>query len=362
MIAFKLKDWGHDPMPAFRALENAEAQVPGLGVQALPQAFRLIGRWLIREEHLPAVTAPRSSPAALATVLRADGVSGLPLGLRKLGAARIVLPLAADAVLLKANLRAFYFRQGMTLKLPNPGRPKSAARIANEIRYRQGFTGLAHVRTPALLHIPPDRSFIAEEMLKADAVTPGLLTGKDIASRYLDWQVANGITHEPLRTLFDAAAVWQSLADYCREFSIGLDPRIAETFSSLDSGSQAAMAICNGDLTISNLMYAPDTLFIIDWEWAGKDLVFSDAVRLATQIPGFAEDFLAAFAKHEMASSTNAIPARAQFVAACVHVAAQRIARRSDFTSQVDDKAYGKRLKGRIANITRLCRALVMPG
>ena len=97
-------------------------------------------------------------------------------------------------------------------------------------------------------------------------------------------------------------------------------------------------------------------LFITDWEWAERTLVFSDAVRLATQLDGFDTCFLEEFVS--MSMPAGALDPQTQFLLAAVHVAATRVARRNEFEQAAAQRAYDVRLKDRFLLISRLIERL----
>jgi aminoglycoside phosphotransferase (APT) family kinase protein len=78
--------------------------------------------------------------------------------------------------------------------------------------------------------------------------------------------------------------------------------------------SMAAMphSLCHGDLSRSNILVSGAQFTIIDWEFSQAAPAAVDAIRLATQFPGFAETYI---------KELRHLDARAWFVLGCVHAA-----------------------------------------
>jgi hypothetical protein len=361
-MAKDVKDWGHDIGLALSMLTRAEAEVPAIARQAESRAFRQIGRWILPEQYLPPGLGRWEPPGGLLRILRADKLGQWQLRALAARSRRLMLHSAADAILLKANLRAFYLAAGITLKLPNPGRPASSERLRQEIACRSQFRQCQDVRTPGLVHVPRDEGFIAEELLRADPIARTMLDPAEVARRYLAWQDVNGLAIKSCAAAVDLEEELPILLDYCAAKRIDVKRLEAAVRAAAASGRPLVCGMCNGDLTVTNLMYAPDTLYIVDWEWASRDLILADAVRLGTQLDGYARAALAEFMRLPIAGEVRLMDPIQQYVVAVAHVAAQRLKRRQDFVSEADSTAYARRVKTRIEEIVRLGNQLAASG
>ncbi|MGE0004594.1 MAG: hypothetical protein AB7S92_03290 [Parvibaculaceae bacterium] len=345
-------DWRHSLPLALAALTAAEPQIPELGTKpAAVRTFRKAGRWLISED------ASISDPV-LRQIFRSNGSHAWIQWLcRRLGR-RIAIRSHAQAIFLKSNLRAFYPALPITVKVANPGRPRASRRIANEIESRRRLVDAGIIGLPRLYAASAKDAFLAEELIDARPVRRSGLTPREIARQLLCFHQANGIEFMPAGLALDIDRDCRLVADYSSRLGMAIPGGIASLAATPGlSSALAACALCHGDLTVTNLMIVREKLFITDWEWAERTLVFSDAVRLATQLDGFDACFLDEFNGLSKPAAPILDPTT-QFLLAALHVAARRIARRSDFEDPRALRAYDARLKDRFLRITRLIERL----
>jgi hypothetical protein len=269
----------------------------------------------------------------------------------------------ADVILLKANLRSFHLAQGVSLKVANPGRRTGRERLRHEAQARSGLRPSANARVPVLMRSVGDEpeGFLAEELVIGRAPTAADIDTEKLAGWLLEFYAANLLRPHPVCALCDPAADWKLLSEYARRVGIAVSPGLETTMLSVieEAGaSNAAAAMCNGDLTLTNMILKDGGLVILDWEYARLAPVFFDAVRLTAQLPDFADRFLAAYNASVLAREPAMLSGRRQFLVACAMAAQQRIDRVEDFEFAGDRAAYDRRLKGRIVKIVALMERL----
>lgn len=358
----QLKDWNHDFLPALRLLRDAEQNVEAIPQNSSqPRQFRWIGRWLVSEAAVDGLFSARPEMRLLRQVLTADRQNILYAKLKSQFAGKLALFTQADCILFKTNLRAFYAPQCITIKIANPGRTNSELRIETEKTLRANLPGTTFISLPQLITVPKvlAKGVLVEELLDAKRINVHHINSLELAELLLDFHEVNGISYRVLSTVADLSATLKVFSVYCDAQGIRLKPAtyqsLNDLLSHLNIGQQLVpCAICHGDLTVSNIMQMRHRFYIVDWEWAHEAPVFVDAVRLATQIPGFAADFLTAAGSKQQVEHTNVLDPRYQFAIAILWVACRRIARQHDFMSNRDQRAYQQRLKLKIRELVAL--------
>ena len=182
-----------------------------------------------------------------------------------------------------------------------------------------------------------------------------------------DFYAANDMRARPVLELCDPVSDWSLLAGYAARVGLAVSAELAATMARIVAEASAphacaAAAICNGDLTFSNMILGNGYVVLIDWEYATAAPVFFDAVRLTAQLPDFADQFLTVFNDSAIAHQPGMLNGRTQFLVACDMAAQQRIARVADFEFAGDRTAYDRRLQGRIAKILALMERLCLAG
>jgi len=358
----RLADWHDGLVASLEALTEAERAAFGNLPSHRP--FRRLGRWIVAE-------------AAFSELRRDDGVlhgafRGAPWALAAMRlrmAPRVMLPSAAAALLLKSNLRGFYPDRRATLKIADPRRSRAADRLRNEALNRRALINTAHVMVPRLVQKadPGHDGFLLEEMvqgrpLRRDELPPGRL-----AAQLIEFQRTNGMRITDAGALFAVDESWRIVREYLQQQDIGIGEALTERITGLlAQGRQGplpvAAAVTNNDLTISNLLSAGRKIAIIDWEYAGLAPACVDAVRLSTQIEGYAAAFAAEFEVQMAAERDAMLPAREQFLLSVLAVCRQRIARRGDFETDGERTAYEARLRRRILDFVALLERLASRG
>ena len=333
----------------------AEPQIPELGADLPPpRRFRKAGRWLIAEDA-------KVSDPALIQIFRSNGSRGWVQWLSKWLGGRITVRSHARAIFLKSNLRSFYPPLPVTIKVANPQRPRGSSRIRNEIESRKRLIDAGTIGPPKLLASSSEEPpFLAEELIDALPVQRSGVATREIAHQLLYFHNVNGIEFVPAASVLDIEHDFDLYLSHASRLNIRIPASVAslERSPTISSGLVAS-ALCHGDLTATNLMIGSigsKKLFITDWEWAERTLVFSDAVRLATQLDGFEACFLDEFG--HMSMPAGALDPQTQFLLAAVHVAAKRVARRNEFEQAGALRAYDVRLKDRFLRISRLIERL----
>jgi len=209
--------------------------------------------------------------------------------------------------------------------------------------------------------------FLAEELVIGRAPGPGDIDTARLAGWLLDFYAVNGMRAQPVSELCDPVADWKLLSDYAGRVGIALSPDLAATMPAVAQEASApqacaAAAMCNGDLTLTNMILKDGGIVILDWEYASLAPVFFDAVRLTAQLDDFGDRFLAGYNASALAREPAMLSGRKQFLVACGMAAQQRIDRVEDFEFAGDRAAYDRRLKGRIANIVTLMERLCHSG
>jgi hypothetical protein len=296
---------------------------------------------------------------ALLQIFHSNGSRGWIQRLcRRLGT-KLTLRSHAQAIFLKSNLRAFYPPLRLTVKVGNPGRPRASSRIANEITSRRGLIDADNIGPPRLHAASTDEpSFLAEELIDARPVRRSRIPPREIARRLLHFHQVNGIEYVSTAKALDFEQDFRLYTAYSTQLGVNIPAGIASLAAAPEvTSGLVACAMCHGDLTVTNLMIGGEKLFITDWEWAEQTILFSDAVRLATQISGFDACFLDEF-NNVAKPPPSMLEPRTQFLLAAVHIAARRIARRSDFEEPAALRAYDVRLKDRLLRVAQLIERL----
>jgi len=361
----RFHNWGSDVEAALSVVLVAEENTfARLAEPPPPREFLKIHRWLLAVDAIPRFLRARPETGALGRMLAADRLAqALARGARFIGWTGN-LASRADAILFKSNSRAFYPSRGMTLKTSNPARIASRARIAHEAAARRRLVPGRFMRAPELIANGEagSASFLAEQLVDGRTKPFDLAVAPSLAADLFDFHVRNGVTKRSLGDLPGLAAAWQSLEDCAKDFNLAIPPKLEHRIDRLLGGEfdrcEVLICLCNGDLAQSNLMIGLDQTFVMDWEWAVEAPLFVDAVKLSTQIEGFAEAFLDAVRLSEAAASPALLGLADQFLLAGLLVAANRIARQNDFASLGDERAYASRLTLRLIEFIRLMDVL----
>jgi hypothetical protein len=231
-------------------------------------------------------------------------------------ARRLPFRSAATAILLKNNVRAIYPQFWLTLKVSNPHDAVSADRIVNEAANRKTIKDAGGLAVPKIIQSNKlaETAFILETLLENHRP----LTPKDMAHGFVPgfvkFQTANRTEASALTNGFNAAKAIEQFEGIANAAKLAIPPGLRSFLQFAAGKSVAAMpcSLCHGDLSRSNILVSGAQFTIIDWEFSQVAPAAIDAIRLATQFPGFAEAYIKELCHPD---------ARAWFVLGCVHAA-----------------------------------------
>lgn len=356
-------DWRLGAQPMLQALGRLECTELGIAPSLpAPRVYRRFGRLFVAESALPSLVTRLRRGNMHDPILLAAGARPWSLQVRAPFLPSEMIASAADVIRVKSNLRAFYAREKITVKVANPNRKGSATRLAREGSILAGLVPGPGVRAPKPSFVPidPDAGFVVEELLDARPVGPKDFSADTIAKRLLAFIAANRLEMKPLADVVCFSDEWRALADFCESAAIVIPPEVQQAVATqLNDTSLAAQlvpcAMCHFDLTRSNLMHSDDMLFIVDWEWGAYSMIFVDAIPLSTQIPEFANCFMKQFESLGLTGHAAMLDTERQFFVAAIYIGSKRVARRADFAVGHDASNYEKKLKRRIIRLLDVC-------
>jgi hypothetical protein len=322
----------------------AAAEWAGFGARPSVRRFRRFGRWLLAEQSLPDWSRHPELRRSIFGAMPAAGIAPL-LWL----APRHDLASDAAAIMLKSNVRAFYPQWLATVKLAGAG-PKAQQRLRAEALTRGKLRSTPAMMVPKLLFdgSATGECFIVDEMVVGHPLRRGASPPASLARDLVDFQRANGLTVENWRGRID---IRRTIGDIAlrlpRDDGSGQRQtlrRISRLFEDDGQDLLVTAGLCHGDLTVTNLIAVEGGFAIVDWEYAEPAPCFVDAVRLATQLNGFAGAYMAQYDAQIEPPPKAVLPAHRQFLLACLVVCGQRIARRAQFEDDRKRAAYERKL------------------
>ncbi|MBZ0218238.1 MAG: aminoglycoside phosphotransferase family protein [Fimbriimonadaceae bacterium] len=273
-----------------------------------PRKLSLVGRW-----YLPTNLVKRLVIARLPRSRDLDShdsflqrISGCSLQRLLLGLAPVnqhVSKLAADAVFLKNNIRAFYFDQGVTLKCSNPILELAKRAITNEITVRRLIKDAGTIRVPRLVHteITTDGCFLVEQLLNRARLFEPMRDGKVMAKGLFNFYLRNGMVQ---RSIADAVPLPQTLSAIESLFSqFGLNNAALRKFVDRNFIKRditkvgVPFGLTHGDMSVGNLLVEDGITYVVDWERAHYAPIFTDFHKLFRQIPGLQPQLTELFQK-----------------------------------------------------------------
>lgn len=277
-----------------------------LGEASSPRRLSLVGRW-----YLPTNLVKRLIKARLLGRKDLDTqekflqrISGCSLRRLFLGLSptnQRISALAADAVFLKNNIRAFYFDQGVTLKCSNPTLDLAIPAIANEITVRRSIRNAGTIRVPQLIHasVTSDGCFLVEQLLNEAKLFEPQRDGKTMAKDLFNFYSSNGMIQ---RSIAEAIPLPQILNAIERLFfQFGLDNASLRRFVNRNFVRRnitkvgVPFGLTHGDMSIGNLLVVDKITYIVDWERAHYAPIFTDFYKLFRRIPGLQAQLTALF-------------------------------------------------------------------
>ena len=275
------------------ALSICEANV----LEAVHQehVFYKFGRLLLHEDFLSSALEADLCKRTAALVHLMTGTSPLYWQATRLLAKRIPVRSAATAIMLKNNVRAIYPQIGLTLKVSNPNDASSADRIVNEASNRKIIRDAGGITVPRIIKSSRVEDFacILETLLEKHRAIAARDINKNFVSGFVKFQIANRIDIKSLKDDFRPEVEFEKFRILASSYQISIPPKLIEFLkTAAEQTATAPFTLCHGDLSRSNILFSNDKLAFVDWEFSKAAPAPADAVRLATQFPGFADAYV----------------------------------------------------------------------
>lgn len=308
------KAYRHESSASVAAAEASEAQV--FNHVPAQRTFLKFGRLLIREDVLNG-SGPAQTTAATIDAVRL--MTGRPWlywrALRHFGKP-VAMRSEASAALLKNNIRLVYPESRTTLKVSNPTDSLGAQRIAHESATRQRIADTPHFRVPGIMASGKTSagSFFLEELLQGCRPVETSDVSRDFVRQLLEFQKTNAVPARSVKPLENGQSSYQCFLETAAANRIEMPVALADFLKTAHQlgWDEGPWMQSHGDLSRSNILVAGDQHVIVDWEFSAAAPAAADVVRLATQFPGFAGQYIAASANPSAAT---------WFVLGCVHAA-----------------------------------------
>lgn len=308
------KAYRHATADSVAALVRCEASV--LETAQPEHVFYKFGRLLLREDYLSSSLDAELRAQSSAVIKLMTGRPPAYWQVTRMFARRLPFRSAATAILLKNNIRAIYPQFGLTLKVSNPHDAASTDRIVNEAANRKTIKEVGGLTVPKIVQSNKlaETAFILETLLKNHRP----LAAKDVAHGFVPgfvkFQTANRTEASALTNEFNPAKAIEQFEGIASAANLAIPPGLHNFLQIAAGKSMAAMpcSLCHGDLSRSNILVSGTQFTIIDWEFSQLAPAAIDAIRLATQFPGFAEAYI---------NELRHPDARTWFVLGCVHAA-----------------------------------------
>jgi len=308
------KAYRHTTADSVAALSLCEANVLEAGQRE--SIFYKFGRLLLREDFFSSAPDAGLYERSSAVVRLMTGKSPVYWQAMRLFARRVPICSAATAILLKNNIRAVYPQHGLTLKVSNPHDGASTDRIVNEATNRKVIKDAGGFIVPRIIQSRKvaKAAYILENLLENHRPFAASDVDSSFVSGFVKFQIANQTKEFAQTDKFDPVleiGKFEALASVTN-LNISLRLRSFLKTAVEKTALSAPISLCHGDLSRSNILVSNKQFAIIDWEFSRAAPAASDAVRLATQFPGFAEAYI---------NELRHPDARAGFVLGCVHAA-----------------------------------------
>lgn len=202
----------------------------------------------------------------------------------------------ASAIVLKSNVRGFYFSDGATLKVANPRLPLCSARLAEEPAIRKKIVNGAVFTVPDILGQGTSGSIAY--LLERTISGARKLEAADVNARFAEslvaFQQANRVPDGPAPEGQTPDAFKRAFASAVSGLGLVLPEPLKQVLApgyQLDFGPRS---ICHGDLTRTNIIASGGKCYTVDWEFGKEAPAAFDAVPLATQFDHFASLYVQA--------------------------------------------------------------------
>ncbi|MGQ0486444.1 MAG: phosphotransferase [Hyphomicrobiales bacterium] len=302
--------------------------------------FYKFGRLLLREEYLAASLDRGLQARSSALICLMTGRSSAYWQATRMFAQRRRFRSPAVAILLKNNIRAIYPQLGLTVKVSNPHEPASSDRVMNEAVNRKKLKDAGGLTVPKITRAGrlAETSFILESLLEdhrplsADDVAGGFIR------RFVNFQTANRTEIPEDADEFSPATAIDRFQSLTSAAGVKIPARLLAFVQATASrtGNQAPRSLCHGDLSRSNILVSGRQFSVIDWEFSHEAPAAIDAIRLATQFPGFAEAYIGELRHPE---------AMTWFVLGCIHAANEHAGR----LAGLEDNRHRRKATGKTA-------------
>jgi hypothetical protein len=202
----------------------------------------------------------------------------------------------ASAIVLKSNVRGFYFSDGATLKVANPRLPLCSARLAEEPAIRKKIVNGAVFTVPDIL----GQGTCGEVAYLLERTISGARTlqAADISTRFaeslVEFQRVNRVPDPSPQNAHSLDAFKRAFSSAVSGLGLVLPGPLKQVLAPGYQPDFGPRSICHGDLTRTNIIASGGKCFIVDWEFGKEAPAAFDAVRLATQFDHFASLYVQA--------------------------------------------------------------------
>lgn len=206
----------------------------------------------------------------------------------------------ADIIRVKNNLRAFYLssEKPFCTKILIGG-VRNKKDMKNEVDVRLKIDKLKIFNIPKILNIYLDASvpFFMEEFVKGKNVNAK--ENEDILKKTIEglWKMyeANGIDFLKITDIVEKDLV-NKFKKSIKE--IGIDNQIIDLkrlLKKLDCLTEekglVPCSLCHGDLSLGNMIFSDNLIYILDWEKAGIMPIVSDFIKIRKNVKEIDQDF-----------------------------------------------------------------------
>ena len=317
--------------------------------------FYKFGRLLLREDYFSSSLDATFRARSSAVIRLMTGRPPIYWQTTRTFARRMPIRSAATAILLKNNIRAIYPQFGLTLKVSNPQDAASTGRILNEATKRKSIHTAGGFTVPDIIssNDHAESPFILETLLENHRPFTASDMDADFVSGFVKFQLANRTDSLALTKDLSPGTAISQFESLMRVANLDIPPRLFQFLQA--AAAKAAIAqpvsLCHGDLSRSNILVSGKVFTVIDWEFSQVAPSAIDAVRLATQFPGFARAYIKELGHPD---------ARAWVVLGCVYAANAHAERLQGLAVNRHQHLAWRKTARKLAEITALADRLAM--
>jgi len=347
------KAYRHSTADSVAALSLCEASI--LESPQRERVFYKFGRLLLREDLLSSNLEGDLYKRSSAVVRLMTGRSPLYWQATKIFAKPIPVRSAATAIMLKNNIRAIYPQLRLTLKVSNPNDAASADRIMNEATNRKKIKNAGGLIVPQIIQssTAAKAAYILETLLEEHRPISASDMNPSFVSGFVKFQIANRIETFAPTNEFQPVMEIAEFEDIITSIKMSIPTRLQKFLkaASREAALTMPISLCHGDLSRSNILVSNKQFAIIDWEFSQLAPAATDAVRLATQFPGFADAYIKELRHPD---------ARVWFVLSCIHAANTHRERLRGLAANRHRQIAGQKTARKIAEIIALADSHAM--